>query len=384
MNILNKGLFSISCLSCALSLYGASDMENRLKELEQKVESISTKTANGNMSAKLGSARAEPEGHGWNLSAAVLYWQTKIAGDNYTVITNGFVDSPINYDLTQRYSSFNWAWGFKVGGGYNFCHDGWETRLEYTYFRNSLNDNVCSLVLPSAVLSQTLDQNTNLLYSNKSSLVAANVNSVKANQARINGKNSYNDLFWDLGRDFFVSQYLSLRPSIGVEATWFTLKRNLCFSGGTTEASAISGGYVTGKTELGLGTGSLKVFNKQKFVGVGPRAGFASKWHLCEGFSIFGNVNGALLFSYLQQYYKNTYTNQTNNQTTYTNDYHRINPTAKFELGIVYDRYIMCDTQHVGVSLAYENQYFWDVYTLNQIPTGVGMYGATLKVQWCF
>jgi hypothetical protein len=50
----------------------------------------------------------------------------------------------------------------------------------------------------------------------------------------------------------------------------------------------------------------------------------------------------------------------------------------------MYDAYIMCDTQRVGISLGYENQYYWDIAYVGNQTRSLGLYGVTLKLQWDF
>ena len=94
-----------------------------------------------------------------------------------------------------------------------------------------------------------------------------------------------------------------------------------------------------------------------------------------------------MLYGYFKNNLSATYGDQPNNQIRARYNYHRLVPTAKFELGVVYDKYIMCETQHVSMALGYENQYYWDVFIPTAYlgtPAGVGMYGVNLKFQWDF
>lgn len=377
MKSLNKLVLGFTGSMLAVSAFAASDMEMRLSEVEKKVNEISAKNSMDNLGPNLASARAEPKGMGWNLSIDVLYWQTKVTGTDYCYLNDGVADSPINYTTTQQFTDFDWAWGFKVGTGYNFCHDQWDTKLEYTYFRNTGTGRVGPVSFPSAVQSIYLDQAYALTQDSYIDYKELNVIAVNASEARLQVKNSYNDLYWDLGRAFFVSKWTSLRPSIGLEAAWFSFKGSSMFMGGTEMV------YDFG-TVGGLGSNTLYTDFHEKFVGVGPRAGLASKWCFCNGFSLFGNLNVALLYSYIQNTGTVGYSGKPLNLSKNIAKFHRLNPTAKFELGVMYDKYIMCDTQHFGISLAYENQYYWDVSYFQSTPRSVGLYGATLKVQWDF
>jgi hypothetical protein len=247
-----------------------------------------------------------------------------------------------------------------------------------------------------------------LTYASITAYEEKNVVASYADQTRTSLKNRYDNLYLDLGRDFFVSKYLSLRPSFGAEATWFTFTTNTKFSGGQPVSVPLSGtfsnvdlgeefdslpveinniSYTSNATLDGIGDCVLQTLFTEKFVGIGPRAALDSRWHLGEGFSIYGDVNAALLYGYFKNQLSQTYGDQPNNQIRARYNYHRLVPTAKFELGIVYDKYIMCETQHVSMALGYENQYYWDIFVPKAYlgtPAGVGMYGVNLKFQWDF
>jgi hypothetical protein len=378
MKNLSVVAFSLVSSFVMAHAFAASDVENRLGELEKKVSEISAKNSMGNLGPNLASARAEPKGMGWNLSVDVLYWQTKVAPADYCYLNDAAVDFPINSTLTNQFVDYDWNWGFKVAAGYNFEHDQWDTKLEYTYFRNTGNNCVGPVCAPSAVQSKGLDESYYLTQDSISDFLDLSLISVNAGEARAHVKNSYDNLYLDLGREFYVSKCLSIRPSIGVEAAWINLKSCVKFTGGTQSS------FNFYETVGGFDCNTLCWNVRSKFTGVGPRAAMNTKWHLCEGFSIYGNANAALLFSYLQHSAKGTYSGKPNNQENLISNFHALSPTAKFELGIMYDAYIMCDTQHVGISLGYENQYYWDIAYIYNQTRSLGLYGVTLKLQWDF
>ena len=184
-----------------------------------------------------------------------------------------------------------------------------------------------------------------------------------------------------------MSQKLSIRPGFGCEAAWFTIKGNIKFWGGNSFPFLVP--LNVGVTEITIAApkNCILVYKQEKFFGVGPRASLDTKWHLGENFSFFGNVNGALLFGYFDNFGKFKAERQPANEIRSKQNFHRLVPTTKFVIGLMYDKYIMCDTQHLSVSLGYENQYFFNVNYLNFIgngPSGVGMYGVVLKGKWDF
>ena len=359
----------------------------QISQLQKKIDEISTVTAMGNVGIQTAPDRADIKGHGWNLSADILYWQTKVQNSYFCTTVDGLLDSPINYSQTRNHIKFDWAWGFKVGAGYNFEHDDFDIRAEYTYFRNTAQGCVGPLSLPSGVNSSSIIENYHLLYDSFQDYTGDYVTFQYAEQARKSLKNAYNDVYLDLGRAFFVSKSLSIRPALGAEATWFSFKGNTKYSGGNSIEFVFNPAKnVDGTYWGGLGSGTLHKSSRLKSVGVGPRLGLDTKYYLCNGFSIYGNGSGALLFTYFQQKAKITYSLKPNNQKSLVNNFHSVIPTAKIDLGVRYDSNISCDTQRISVALGYESVYYWDSYGYSTIRdyNGVAMYGVNLKLRWNF
>lgn len=377
MKALKKTSAALIAMAVSASAFAGSDLETRVVELEKKIDMISTTTATGVYGVKTASARAEPDGYGWNLSLDVLYWQTKLGGAAYGQVNNayGLNVSPINTREVTQEPRFKWDFGVKFGIGYNFDYDKWDSRLEYTYFRNQADSHVRKLSLPSVVVSDLLDAAAPLMYESVSDFINDRVHDVFAQEGQGYVDNKFDDLFIDLGRNYFVSKYLSMRPAFGVEATWFNLRATAKFMGGVTQREIGYGDLIA------VGDEAMRFENERHFYGIGPRVSFDTKWHLGESFCFYGDVKGALLFSYIKNEYEATYTGQPNNAAKRIHNYHSLNPAVKFELGIMYDKYCMNDTQHFSIALGYENQYYWGA---SFYDTGVGMYGVNLRLQWDF
>lgn len=373
MNALKTTSAVLVAFAMSASAFAGTDLDTRVHELERKVDMISTTTAAGTFGAKTAPARAEPNGKGWFFTLDVLYWQSKVGGAEYAESMPSFTNA-IVYEFSTREPKFDWTFAFKAGLGYDFFHDSWDAHAEYTYFRNTGHDKY-GVSLPAVIIPRDSDALT----------VTAGTGRTKAAFATTSSsdlKLRLDDFIVDLGRAFFVSKNLSLRPNVGLKASWITLKQSSRFSGGGIAYSYV----VLGSTVhvQGLGNGTVYESLEQKFFGLGPRAGMDSKWHLGNDFSIYGNVTGALLFGYFRRDFTFTYSDLPSNIISSNKKWHRLTPTVDFELGLVYDRYIMCDTQHFSIALGYENQYYWDLSYLSGIPTGVGMYGVNLNLRWDF
>ena len=380
MKALKKTSATLIAFAVSASAFAGSDLETRVVELEKKMDMISTTTATGVYGPKTASARAEPNGYGWNLNLDVLYWQTKLGGSSYGYVNNayGYNVTPIDFKKTTQTPRFQWDFGIKFGIGYNFDYDKWDSRLEYTYFRNTAQDHVRKLSSPSAVVSPLLVEGSPLAFASQKKFTESGIIDSYSLEAKGYVDNKFDDLFIDLGRDFFVSKQLSMRTAFGVEATWFNLRATAKFNGGNSLSAPVGNNSVT---IFAPGSNAFRFQHERHFYGIGPRASFDTKWHLGDGFCFYGNTKAALLFSYVKTHREGEYTGQINNNAKIVNNYHMLCPAMKFELGVMYDKYCMNDTQHFGISLGYENQYYWGA---SFYDTGIGMYGVNLKLQWDF
>lgn len=381
MNARKKTSAALIAFAMSASAFAGSDLDTRVHELERKVDTMSVTTAAGTFGPKTALSRAEPNGKGWFLSLDVLYWQSKVEGAQYALSVPSYTNA-VQANVTSREPKFDWSFAFKAGIGYNFFYDGWDSHAEYTYFRNHAHDS-SGVSAPSAIFPS--NPNTlNITAPDLVGLVAGNTSEFATNSSG-NLKLRLDDVILDLGRAFFVSKDLSFRPSIGLKASWITLKQSSRFSGGGTAFVASVNGVST--TFSGLGNNTIYSYQHQTMSGLGPRAGLDSKWYLGNDISVYGDITGALLFGYFKNESSITYSAIPGNKLAFKGNWHRLVPTVDFELGLIYDSYIMCDTQHFSVSLGYETQYYWQASYLGMDTVGlggVGMYGVNLKFRWDF
>ncbi|MCH9630035.1 MAG: hypothetical protein S4CHLAM37_00260 [Chlamydiia bacterium] len=361
----------------------AADMDTRVKELETKMEKVYTKTANGADGAKTANARPEPHGNGWWLNIDALYWHTKVGGTEYAQ-TSANVAATGNTNVGSfKQVDPDWAWGFKVGLGYKFCHDGWDTHLEYTYYRpsDSSRSSVSSPAGIVALKGNNVVNDHNLFDGSGFQYCTLATSDFKYN---------YDNINLELGRNYFVSRSLSLRPHVGLRALWLDLKQTTRYSGGD---NILSGGSVA---LTFLGNNTVEVNDKSDFWGLGLRTGFDTKWYLTNGFSVFGDVSGALLWGHFETRMRTTFSAIPANVHDLKNDFHRIVPAASLILGLAYDQYIYNDKQHIGISLGYDTQYLWRANQMmvpnfnasnvsaSSVSEDVSIQGVTLEVRWDF
>src|SRR5579872_21274 len=140
-------------------------------------------------------------------TADFIYWRTTV--DNYTfaasgtpIVVNGALGSPTTRGKSPL-PGFDFQPGFKVGAGFKFAHDGWDLYANYTWLnpakvKASISNSGGYMVGPGDPYwgTPTLSKVENTF------------------------KQSFNILDLELGRQFFLSSFLTLRPYFGLKAAW--------------------------------------------------------------------------------------------------------------------------------------------------------------------
>ena len=232
-----------------------------------KLYAYSTDQKIQNMDSGLPNISDRPQKQDENIDifADALYWYTSETIDwSFTIAPNQ------NFEKTvYKTISFDWDPGFRVGLGYNMHHDQWDTQIYYTRFQTSVKDHASGAVT--------------------SAFLAARLSLLEPFQT---GKVNFNLLFnmfdWDLGRSFFVSKSLSLRPYIGAKGGWINQKLHTKWT-----------------TPNLLGPGTLFTATehvKNNFRGGGPKGGVNGKWILGNVnrhvFSLIGNLAAAYMWGH--------------------------------------------------------------------------------------
>ncbi|MBS0653750.1 MAG: hypothetical protein JSR39_09555 [Verrucomicrobia bacterium] len=157
---------------------------------------------------------------------------------------------------------FDWSCGFRLGAGYNFAHDQWDTQLYWTWFRTQNHDSASpkpsSIVLPEF----------------EAGLLSRN----DASGAHIHWTIQLNMIDWELGRKYWVSKALCLRPFIGLKGGWIDQSLSLRYE------DLIRNNVTTnnnGKERL-----------KNDFWGIGPVGGLNTQWKLRDFGTHFPSLLG--------------------------------------------------------------------------------------------
>ncbi len=252
--------------------------------------------------------------NGWYIFADALYWHADVDNSDWAfknIDTTSSVISGPNHSL-----NFKWGWGFRAGIGANMDYDQWDTNVYYTWFRT---------------------RNSNSL-GTKGAQVGSDLFGLASpfTQGSINWKIHYSMLDWELGRPFYVSKHLSLRPHIGLKGGWISQHVRENFTKATSTYSSTT---------------------KNNFWGVGASGGFNSAWNFAvlgtHHFDFFGDFAGALMYGHFDVKHSET------GFTPSGLDRNLMVPMLQAMFGMSWDTSFNCNRCHFGLRVGYEFQYWW-------------------------
>ncbi len=215
----------------------------------------------------------------WDIFADALYW---FASEQASAVWIDIIDIGDNTSsFTPQDIGFDWDFGFRLGTGYNFKHDQWDTKLYWTWFRTETHQS-------KKVVPEFIPIGGGVLVTEEMhpEFFAADLSGDFAARANIRWSLLYNMFDWELGRNYWVSKSLSLRPFIGIKGGWihqsiYVHYKDLIVGSAPTDTAA-------------------KEHVKNNFWGVGPVGGVNTKWKLRDFGthypSLFGDFSAATLW----------------------------------------------------------------------------------------
>jgi len=213
------------------------------------------------------STRSENAGR-VDLFADFLFWFA--SEETASIWTNVFSIGFNTSTFEAKGFDFDWDYGFRLGAGYNFVYDQWDTQLYWTWYRTQSHDSVSP------------KPNSTVIPEFEAGLLSRN----NAAGAHIGWTIQLNMIDWELGRKYWVSNDLSLRPYIGLKGGWIDQSLRLRYE--DLIVNNVNTDTV-GKERL-----------KNDFWGIGPVGGLNTKWRL-RNFgthfpSLFGDFSVATMW----------------------------------------------------------------------------------------
>lgn len=274
------------------------------------------------------------------ITADFIYWKVREDHLGYVSSTgNQLVAAPGKGKVAQP--DFKMRPGFKVGIGMGYDHDGWDTFLQYTWMRSKNNTGSIS-----STASTTLLDN---LWGITGEIEPTGDAVGALTSATVSWELHYfNVLDLELGRNFYVSRYLMLRPHFGFKGTWQKQFLN----------SAVNTGTTTSFTS--------QMAQKQFYWGFGIRAGLDAAWHFSRSFSLVGDIAVSGLYGQFEIDRTSTTFNNTAgtfvatdvNPFALSNNFHTIKPVVEWFIGLRWETYTCDNEYHFALEAGWEEQ-FW-------------------------
>ncbi len=336
-------------LTTAIHCLNAAD-EAQLRNLESRVSSLEQRKA----SKGIVNPPERPivkNGFNFSFQGDVFIWQASESDLGYAV-KNNYGTTYVNDGKTLK-PYFSWDWGFKLALGSNMLHDGWDLFFQWTRFY-TLNSEHGVSAEPGGTLYPT--------YANAA--LATNGSTPGPIQSGFQAASAYwklrlNLLDLELGREYYVSKWLTLRPHAGLRSAWLRQRYNINYNNGTIDS-------VPGQ--------DISVRMRNNFWGLGLRGGLDDRWLLGGGLSAFGNFATALLLGHfkIQQFETLASVPPVATRLHVEEWFKAARVSMDMAAGLRYEDFFCHDHYRLMFQLAWEQHLFFNQNQLMKFPTSAG------------
>ena len=223
------------------------------------------------------------------LDAEFLWWFGEVSNLSYAIRREGTAvdNDPIfgtrNIIAPTKKEHFEWEWnpGVRLGLGVITDLDGWDLYSNWTYYytKDSQSKNVAA---PTTILSFG-DVNVGQELYTSPWLIEPNANLFNSISGRFSL--SFNQIDLELGRNFWISDEISVRPMAGLRGYWADLRFKVQGSRPSFVDGFLSNSSVNESADY-----------KQDSWAVGLLSGLSSAWHITRHFSLYGELELALAY----------------------------------------------------------------------------------------
>ncbi len=295
------------------------------------------------------------------LTGDFLWWQATENGLSFGIrnrseylLPNGHTPNDLS-DSEVLNIKGEWDPGFRVGLGLNTKNDGWDISLNWLRFNTDHKKEISAKpgqwLVPSLLHPADVILNDRLVHWPNSGV----------SKAYSKWELELNQLDLNLGREFFVGNKLTLRPNVGIRSAWIHQELETLYK---VSAQQSGGGAATFVGQRFRG----EVEMKNHFWGVGPTAGLDSQWMLGEGWSIYGNLEAALLYGCFEVKREDELSaplviDGSKAETEFVdieNSYRDLRAIVDLQLGVKWSRNFNHDQERIALHAGWESHVYFD------------------------
>ncbi|MBS0650908.1 MAG: hypothetical protein JSR93_07095 [Verrucomicrobia bacterium] len=212
------------------------------------------------------------------ITADFIYWKAVVENMHYAY-TGAITSTSANaHKGTYHSPDFDFEPGFKLGFGLKFRHDGWDLFAQWTWLSEFEGDN--------HVHTRTNSQTHSMVHSVLTPQIGL-MPDFTYDRGHAEWSMHFNALDIELGRNFFISRYLTLRPHFGFKFGWIDQDYHI-------KAHNIAA-YQPLLTIVNPSVGTAK--NDQDFFGCGIRTGLDAVWYFTKHWGLYGDFAISALWS---------------------------------------------------------------------------------------
>ena len=284
------------------------------------------------------------DGYGIFITGDYIYWTAH--EDNLAFATTGVRnDTGGPSKKGRKYTPrFKYDSGLKVGVGFNFGHDKWDMYIDYTWF-NPHHSHKRVYENAGSPLTNTIPLALQKAYMGLYSASAA-------------WSLNFNVFDWELGRNFYVSKFLSMRPFFGLKGTWQKQSMHVDYSF--------------------RGQGGVRSQNQNNFSGIGPRAGVDTAWHFPGTWSFFADLAFSAIWGAFYIEREDYLLSSGKNSINEVESFHSTKPVMELGIGIRKEEWFHHDRYHFSLQVGWETQ-IW--YSQNQFSFNPNASSGDLNIQ---
>lgn len=305
-----------------------------------------------------------------------IWWKAYLQGLNYA--TSGSADNNtfvpvgtnVNEGVTAR-PNFSFKPGFKLGLGGPCLHDGWDVRGDYTWLGGSgMNSGI------SAKTNSGLVSLFNITFPD------GLVKSVNARRANSSFSQQFNIADFELGRSFFISPNLILRPHLGMKTAWIQESVRFNYTVAPNNAT-----FTYNSVTQTVVTASM--IRDQNMWGLGVRTGLNGDWKFNRNFGFYGKCALSALWSDFHVKSRDltgaTGTGVTTNLNTHQSVI-QVTPVIETAFGLAYTAWTSDENYRFMVRGSWEQQAWLNMnhMTRTQLNGNLTMQGFTLDFNFTF